>query len=129
MQISAVFHYQEIVFDREKKIKDSFITCFASQESLNKQSKVDVWASIIAITFCMDDHGSTTSNAYCDPLMSILAPEFPHVTLFGPFTEKKKKTVNRKKSIFGKKRKEKKRKEYFMLYIYFIDIFDNSMKI
>ena len=37
MQISAVFHYQEIVFDREKKIKDSFITCFASQESLNKQ--------------------------------------------------------------------------------------------
>ena len=42
MQISAAFHYQEIVFDREKKIKDSFITCFASQESLNKQSKVDV---------------------------------------------------------------------------------------
>ena len=50
--------------------------------------------------------------------MSILAPEFPHVTLFGPFTEKKKKTVNRKKSIFGKKRKEKKR-IFHVIYIFY----------
>lgn len=65
----------------------------------------------------MDDHGSTTSNEYCDPSMSILAPEFPHVTLFGPFTEK---NSEQKKNLFLV-RKENKRKEeqYFMLFIFY----------
>lgn len=71
----------------------------------------------------MDDHGSTTSNEYCDPSMSILAPEFPHVTLFGPFREK---NSEQKKNLFLV-RKEKKNN--ISCYLYSIDVFDNSMKI
>ena len=76
----------------------------------------------------MDDHGSTISNEYCDPLMSILAPEFPRVTLFGPFTEK---SSEQKKNQFllRKEKKRKEKKNNISCYLYSIDVFDNSMKI